>query len=104
MEVFDAKAYWAMQWEKLIANIRHDYELLYSLMNKETITYYEKKVREVEEELKQAKSEQTHYDYQIEMKKLEMVQKISKLHIEEAHKTWVHEKEVLKKLEAMNCK
>lgn len=104
MEVFDVKQYCPLKWEKIIANIRHDYELLYASIYHELVVYYEKKLEEVQAEAEQAKIEHTNYYEEIEMKKLEIVQHTLQLEHEEAQKMYAYEKDILMKLEATHCK
>jgi hypothetical protein len=105
MEVlFDVKQFWALKKEKIIGNIRHDYELLYASIHRETVVYYEKKMEEVQVEVKQAKVEQTNYYQQIEIKQREIIQQTLQLEYEEAQKMYAYEKEFLTKLEVMHCK
>jgi hypothetical protein len=105
MEVlFDVKQFWALKKEKIIGNIRHDYELLYASIHQETIVYYEKKMEEVQVEVEQAKVEQINYSQQIEVKQWKIIQQTLQLEYEEAHKMYAYEKELLTKLEVMHCK
>jgi hypothetical protein len=103
MEVFDVKQFWALKWEKIIANIRHDYELLYASIDREITVYFEKKMEEVKVDVKQAKVEQTHY-YQAEMKQKEIIQQTLRAQDAEAQKMYAYEKEIRIKLEATYCK
>jgi hypothetical protein len=104
VETFDVKQFWAMKWEKIIANIRHDYELLYASTHCETVTYYENKMEEAQFQVERVKLERTKYYQETEMKRLEIVQRMLRLEHEEAQKMHVYEKELRIKLEAMYCK
>jgi hypothetical protein len=104
MEMFDVKQFWALKWEKIIANIRHDYELLYASIHRETIAYYEKKTKEVQVEFEQVKVEQTKYYREVEIKKLEIIQQTFQLEHKEMQQIYAYEKENLIKLEATYCK
>jgi hypothetical protein len=104
METFDVKQFWALKWEKIIANIRHDYELLYASIHRETVAYYEKKMKEVEVEVEQVKVEKTKYYQEVEIKNLEIIQQRFQSEHEEMQQIYAYEKENLIKLEAMYCK
>jgi hypothetical protein len=104
MEIFDVKQFWALKWEKIIANIRHDYELLYASIHRETIAYYEKKMKEVQGEVEQAKIDQTKYYQEVEINKLEIIQQAFQSEHEEMQQIYAYEQENLIKLQATYCR
>jgi hypothetical protein len=104
METFDVKQFWTLKWEKIIKNIRHDYELLYASVHRETVAYYEKKTKEVQAEVEQAKVQQIKYYQEVESKKLEIIQQTLQSQHEEMQKMYIYEKELQIKLEVTSCK
>ncbi len=103
-EAFDVKKFWAMKWEKIIASIRHDYELLYAAAHRETVVYYEKKMVEVQEEVKQAIIVQTSFCQEFGMKQFEIALQTLQIEYEETQKMYAYEEEIYLKLEAAHCK
>jgi hypothetical protein len=104
MEVFDMKQFEDLKWKKIIENIRHDYELLYASVHRETTVYYEKKMEEVQVEFEQAHVEQITNYQKMEMKRIEMIEQTLQLEHEETLQMYAYEKEILTKLEATHCK
>jgi len=104
IEMFDVKQFWALKWEKIIANIRHDYELLYASIHQETVAYYERKTKEVQVEVEQAYVEQTKYYQEFEINKLQIIQQTLQREHEEMQQIYAYEKENQMKLEATYCK
>ncbi|UJR13202.1 hypothetical protein I4U23_000224 [Adineta vaga] len=99
-EVFDVKQFWNFNWEKMIANIRHDYELLYANIYRETNYYYEKKMEEVQIAFEKIELEQKTYYQEIERAFIASMQRRFQLEYEELQQAYIYEKNLQIKLEA----
>ncbi|CAF1616558.1 unnamed protein product, partial [Adineta ricciae] len=97
--VFDVKQYWTVKSEKILANIRHDYELLYASIYQEINTYYEKRMKEVQISFEQISVEQKKYYQEIESTIIKAMQERFQIEYEEVQQMYIKEKELKLKLE-----
>ncbi|CAF3572357.1 unnamed protein product [Rotaria sp. Silwood1] len=95
----DFAEFWKLEWEQIIKKIRHDFEVLYGAIHQETISFYEKKSKEIQVALEQI----TQYQ-QVEQEKYVKIQQKLQRQCDEVQKKLAYEKEVLLKSEAIYCK
>ncbi|CAF1017062.1 unnamed protein product [Rotaria sp. Silwood1] len=95
----DFAEFWKLEWEQIIKKIRHDFEVLYGAIHQETISFYEKKSKEIQVALEQI----TQYQ-QVEQEKYVKIQQKLQRQCDEVQKKLAYEKEVLLKSEAIYSK
>ncbi len=89
----------ALDLDKIIKKIRHDFEVFYAKSYRELKGSYEAKMVEIERDVKEA------FHYQsIEMEEFAMMLRALQAEYEKVQMSLSHEKETLMKLEHTNCK
>lgn len=51
MDMSDFVEFWKSEWIQIVKKIRQDFETLYGAIHQETISFYEKKTKEIQAEL-----------------------------------------------------
>ncbi|CAF2637954.1 unnamed protein product [Rotaria sp. Silwood2] len=95
MDMSDFTELWKLEWKQIVNRIQDDFKVLYGVIHKETITFYEQKIKEVQVEL--GKIAQYQPDEQDQHAQIQ--QKIQ-IEYEEVQKKFAYEKEILLQSEA----
>jgi hypothetical protein len=93
------KQFGTLELDKIVKKIRRDFEVYYATIYRDMAALYERKIAEIEPDIKQA----LHYQ-QIEMEEFAMILQTQQMEYKEVQKSLSYEKEIHIKIETTYCK